>query len=273
MNKKILFCGIPGLIFFAIPFVAARSVKGPLPEEMPVFMYFFIILIILGIGIVAYYMYRGSKGDKTARQRESEVNALDNNFDELAAAEREDKLIKFLNDKNRTIRSDTAFILIKNFEKLNENFREKEILELSKNEYSSVRAEVASRLSEKLFALLPVNVRNELLKNLASDADELVRIYTVDTIRRNISDLPEKLQNLLEKFADDPEPGVRLRVAESIYTNFNSMPKNMREKIIKKLADDENPDVREKIKEAVKKHGKKLPGKLVNEILQDIEIL
>jgi len=104
-----------------------------------------------------------------------------------------------------------------------------------------------------------------------------VRIYTVDTIRRNISDLPEKLQNLLEKFADDPEPGVRLRVAESIYTNFNSMPKNMREKIIKKLADDENPDVREKIrekiKEAVKKHGKKLPGKLVNEILRDIEIL
>lgn len=274
MEPKILKCGILGLILIAISeFLVAGSIEGTLPQSKPMIMYFYILASILGIGILVYFWYRGKKGHKSARLRQSDLTALDNNFEELAIEEREKQLVKFLNDKNRSMRSSAAITLVKKFEKLTTNFREDQILNLSKNEYSGVRVKVSERLSEEIFDIISENTRNKLIENLASDSDEIVRGCIVNTIRWNIDKLPEKLQNLLLTFAEDDEPQVRLRVADAVYRNFNSLPENLREKIIKKLADDENADVKGKITEAVKKHYQKLPEKIRNEILQDIEFL
>ena len=206
-------------------------------------------------------------------ERTSGVIALDDNFDEMTVEEREEKLIKFLNDDSRSIRSYAAIDLVEKFEKLTTNFREEQILKLSKNEYSGVRVEIANRLSTALFEIISEKTRNKLIEDLAADKDEVVRANIVDAIRRNMDKLPERLQNLLLKFAGDSEPAVRLRVSDAVYTNFNSIPENLREKLIKKLIKDEDAGVRNNIISAVKKYRKKLPEKLVNEILDDIEIL
>ena len=274
MNARILKYWVLGLILIASSeVVIAGSIKGPIPGKLSLGHYLFILMLVVAAGIIAYYLYKRKKGDKTGKDRASGVIALDYNFDELTVKEREERLMKFLNDDNRTIRSYAAIDLVEKFEKLTTDFREEQILKLSKNEYSGVRAEIACRLSTALFDIISEKTRNKLIENLAADKDELVRANIVDAIRRNADKLPERLQNLLLVFAGDSEPAVRLRVSDAVHTNFNSIPENLREKLIKKLIKDEDAGVRNDVILAVKKYRKKLPEKLVNEILDDIEIL
>jgi len=253
-------------------YVSAGSIEGPIPQNLPGAMYLFIVLMVLGIGILAYYWYRGTHGHKPARERESEVITLDEDFDKLNAGEREVMLLKFLDDKNKSLKSYAAITLVEKFEKLSKNFREEQILILSKDESRVVRFKVAGRLNE-IFDLISEGTRNKLIENLAADDSDPVRECTSDAIRWNVDKLPENLRNLLLKFAEDRSLNVRMSAANAVHANFNSLPENLREKIIRKMADDENAKVREMIRDTVKKYHKKLPGKLADEVLSDIEIL
>ncbi len=261
--------GITGLILIIISECAnAANIKSPeLPVTDRVYVLTGVLLFALLI-LIYYFWHHRIKGHKSVRIKESDIYKFDDNFDEIPKASREKYLRDSLNDKNRSIRTYAAVALIENFTKITRDFREEQVLLYSKSETDAVRIMLAKTLPE-IFDDIPINLRNELIRNLACDKDITVREYIVRTIRFNIQILPEDIQNLLLKFADDENANVRTTVAEAVYSNFNSMPAKMRKIIIKKLARDKSQIVRKSIMSAVKKHEKKLPENFVNEIMPD----
>lgn len=268
------FIGVVALILITVSeFTTAGGIEYLLENELGMKELLYAILAIFVFVIIIYHVIdilwhlRGSGVSNIKK-----LNDLEYNFETYTPDEREKELLDCLNDKNKLTRHRASTILIEKFERLGKNFREHYILIISKDEYRMLRGAVAGKLI-MIFDILPADLRNKLIEDLANDTDKDVQKLIIDVIRRNVDKLPERLQSLLLQLADNKNTDVRFKVAEAVYLNFNSLPENLRENLIKRLYCDEYLPIRKEIVRAVKKHRKKLPKKLGDKIINDIEIL
>jgi len=95
------------------------------------------------------------------------------------------------------------------------------------------------------------------------DKSSSVGYYAVEILTKNFDSVPEELrENLLRRFTDDSKWDVRFDAAKIIARHFDYISRGLREELIRKLINDSNPNVREQAKIIISKNFNIIPRDL-----------
>lgn len=165
-------------------------------------------------------------------------------------------LNKLIYDNNwvREVILDTTYY---KFKTLPKDFREKVIMELG----------YPLNIIAGYFNELPAGFQNQFRKRIkASFKEDYVRFGNASVRSKAIyaivgafENLPEDIREILWLFIDDKSPDVRLDLARILETQFDKLPRNMSETILRKLSEDKDPEVRRFVIPLIIRHFFELP--------------
>lgn len=166
-------------------------------------------------------------------------------------------LNKLIHDNDRVRESilDTIFY---RFEKLPKDFRENVIIKLG----------YPFRIIGKYFYDLPIDFQDQFRERIKACFKRNFRTYKMKSSEResaiyaivnSFENLPEDIQEMLWLFIDDNSSNVRSTLVRILETQFDNVPGNMREMILRKLSVDKDYEVRRFVAPVIIIHFSKLP--------------
>lgn len=139
------------------------------------------------------------------------------------------------------------------------DFRENVIVEL----------DYPFRIIGKYFNDLPIEIQDQFRERiklsfkisfLGYKIKQSERKNAIYAIVNSFENLPEDIQEMLWLFTDDKSPSVRSTLGRILETQFNNLPSNMREMILRKLSEDIDYEVRRFIAPAIIRNFSQLPS-------------
>ena len=181
----------------------------------------------------------------------------------------QDLILKRLIYDNELIREAISDTVNYRFRTLPKEFREKVIMELG----------YPLKIITEHFNELPVDFQNQFKKRIQASfkkgffrfGNASIRSKAIYAIVGSFENLPEDVQKMLWLFIDDSSANVRSDLGRILETNFDKLPANMCEEILRKFSVDKNYEVRRSIISVIIRHFEKLPDD-INDSLEKLAV-
>lgn len=214
------------------------------------------------------------------------------NFNSLSK-EVQESLIKAANDKDVNIRCGVARSIIWDYNSLpagiqdviltkliHDKHLKEAILDTTNHRFNILPKEFRERIIIELryplkiiaahFNELPPDFQNQfkeriqasIRKDFIRRGDASLRSNAIYAIVGAFENLPEDVQEILWSFIDDSSANVRSDLGGMLRTNFNKLPDDMREQILRKFSVDRNYEVRRSVVPAIIEHFNEIPDDL-----------
>ncbi len=161
--------------------------------------------------------------------RESVINKLGPDFDELPKEEKEALLRKLAHDDSVDIRSRVAYLLAIGSEEVDEETL-RLLYHLANDKAPRVRENIVLGLLTG-FERIPRGIAEDLLQKLSKDSSHVVRRGVARIIAKHFDELSTEAHTIFRELADDPHQRVRGFVARAISKEPDKFPKDYQELI------------------------------------------